>query len=390
MRSRRRSSDGMRVAINLLTDDPHNPSGAYWFWTRVIPEMAVRMRDDEELRLMVSPRLRSMHSGYPGPVSHLTFPWSNEHARLRTLSEQVYAPLRLPLDHVDVFSTLIAPTVRPAPTVVAHFKTMHAFTTPEAIPPLVRWYRQKGYPHTADVADAIIINSESLRAEVQRYLDVDPAKLHLIPEAVDHEVFRPGDADESRDRIARRYGVRGPFVLFVSSLWPYKNCDGLIKAFARAALPDHRLVVVGPGRDVAYVGELRALADRLGIGDRVDWIGGVPLEETVHFYRAASVFAYPSHNETFGLPILEAMATGCPVVTSDRSAMPETAGGAALLADPEDPDSIASALEDGCGSEGTLLRKLGLERAQDFTWAATAERTLEVYRQVHARRKERT
>jgi glycosyltransferase involved in cell wall biosynthesis len=390
MRSRRRSSEGMRVAVNLLTDDPRNPSGAYWFWTRVIPEMAVRMGDGEELRLLVSPRLRSMHGGYPGPVSHLTFPWSNEHPRLRTLSEQVYAPLRLPLDGVDVFSTLIAPTVKPAPAVVAHFKTMHAFTTPDAIPPLVRWYRQKGYPHTAEVADAIIINSESLRAEVDKYLDVDPAKLHLIPEAVDHDLFRPGDPDESRALIAQRYDVRGPFVLFVSSLWPYKNCDGLLEAFERAELPDHRLVVVGPGRDLAYVAGLRALADRLGIAEQVDWVGGVPLEETVHFYRAASVFAYPSHNETFGLPILEAMATGCPVVTSDRSAMPETAGGAALLADPDDPESIASALAAACGPDATLLRKLGLERAQDFTWAVTAERTLEVYRQVHAHKGERS
>ena len=387
---RRRSSDGTRVAVNLLTDDPHNPSGAHWFWTRVIPEMAVRMRDDEELRLLVSPRLRSMHDGYPGPVSRLMFPWSNEHPRLRALSEQLIAPVWLPLDGVDVFSTLIAPAVKPAPAVVAHFKTMHAFTTPEAIRPLVRWYRRKGYPHTAEVADAIIINSESLRAEVDRYLDVDPAKLHLIPEAVDHDLFRPGDPVEAGARISQRYGVRGPFVLFVSSLWPYKNCDGLLRAFARAGLPDHRLVVVGPGRDLAYVAELRALAGRLGIEDRIDWIGGIPIEETVPFYRAASVFAYPSHNETFGLPILEAMATGCPVVTSDRSAMPETAGGAALLADPDDPESIASALEDACGSEATLMRKLGLERAQDFTWAATAQRTLEVYRQVHAHRKERS
>ena len=390
MRLRRRSSDGLRVAVNLLTDDPGNPSGAHWFWTRVIPEIAVRMRDDEELRLLVSPRLRSMHSGYPGRVSHLMFPWSNEHTRLRTLSEQVYAPVRLPLDGVDVFSTLIAPAVKPAPAVVAHFKTMHAFTTPEAIRPMVRWYRQKGYPHTAKAADAIIINSESLRTEIDRYLDVDPAKLHLIPEAVDHDLFRPGDPDEARERLAQRYGVRGPFVLFVSSLWPYKNCDGLLRAFARAGLPDHRLVVVGPGRDVAYVAELRALADSLGVAGRVDWVGGVPLEETAHFYRAASVFAYPSHNETFGLPILEAMATGCPVVTSDRSAMPETAGGAALLADPEEPESIAAALEEACGSEAPLLRKLGLERAQEFTWAATAARTLEVYRAVHARRKERS
>jgi glycosyltransferase involved in cell wall biosynthesis len=380
----------MRVAINLLTDDPRNPSGAHWFWTRVIPEMAVRLRENEEFRLLVSPRLTSMHRGYPGRVSNLMFPWSNEHPRLRTLSEQLYAPMRLPLDGVDVFSTLIAPAVRPAPAVVAHFKTMHAFTTPDAVRPLVRWYRQKGYPHTAKMADAIIINSESLRDEVDRYLDVDPAKLHLIPEAVDHDLFRPGDPGAAGDRLAQRYGVRGPFVLFVSSLFPYKNCDGLLRAFASAALPDHRLVVVGAPRNAPYAAALKALAESLGVSDRVDWIGGVPLEETVHFYRAASVFAYPSHNETFGLPILEAMATGCPVVTSNCSAMPETAGGAALLADPDDPTSIASALVEACGQEAVLLRKLGLERAQDFTWAVTAERTLDVYRQVHARRKERS
>jgi glycosyltransferase involved in cell wall biosynthesis len=173
-------------------------------------------------------------------------------------------------------------------------------------------------------------------------------------------------------------------------LWPYKNCDGLLRAFARALrdLGDHRLVVVGPGRDVAYVVQLKKLADELGVADKVTWVGGVPLEETVHFYRAASVFVYPSHNETFGLPILEAMASSCPVVTSDRSAMPETAGGAALLAEPEDPASIATAIVAACGPESTLLRKLGVERAREFTWAATAEKTLEVYREVHALRRD--
>ena len=116
------------------------------------------------------------------------------------------------------------------------------------------------------------------------------------------------------------------------------------------------------------------------------WVGGVPLEETVQFYRAADVFVYPSFNETFGLPILEAMAAGCPVVTSDTSAMPETAGGCALLADPHDPESIADALVKACGPEGERLRASGLERAAEFTWDATAERTLDVYREVHQRR----
>ncbi|MGZ4624945.1 MAG: glycosyltransferase family 4 protein, partial [Kineosporiaceae bacterium] len=206
-----------------------------------------------------------------------------------------------------------------------------------------------------------------------------------------HELFRPGDRERAWQHVTTRHGVSKPFVLFVSSLWPYKNCEGLLRAFAaaKAELGERQLVVVGPGRDVEYVAELRALADRLGIGDDVVWVGGVPLEETLHFYRCADVFVYPSFNETFGLPILEAMATACPVVTSDTSAMPETAGGCALLADPKDPDSLADAIVKACGPEGERLRAAGPDRAAEFTWAATADRTLAVYREVYAKRRER-
>ncbi|MDQ4038232.1 MAG: glycosyltransferase family 4 protein [Actinomycetota bacterium] len=377
----------MRVAINLLTDDPANPSGAHWFWTRIIPEMAKRLTDGEEFHLLVSPRSRPLHEGYGPNVHYITFPWSNERPPLRTLSEHLYAPVRLPRAGIDVFSTLMAPLVSPAPSLVVHFKTLHAYTAPASVRPAARLYRRMSYPRTTRLADAILINSESLRHEVQRYLDVDPAKLHLIPEAVDHDLFRPGDRDDAWDLVTVKYGITEPFVLFVSSLWPYKNCASLLRAFraARAELGGRQLVVVGPDRDVQYVTELRALADELGIAGDVVWVGGVPLEETVHFYRAADVLVYPSFNETFGLPLLEAMACGCPVVTSNTSAMPETAGGAALLVDPKDPESIAGAIVEACGAEAERLRKLGLERAGEFTWAATAERTLAVYREVHAR-----
>ena len=377
----------MRVAINLLTDDPANPSGAHWFWTRVIPEMASRLTDDEEFHLLVSPRSRPMHHGYGANVRYITFPWSNESPSKRTLSEHIYAPVRLPLSKIDVLNTLMAPIVRPAPSLVVHFKTLHAYTAPQSVRLAARLYRRMSYPRTAKVADAIIINSESLRREVMHYLDVDPAKLHLIPEAVDHEVFRPGDRDEAWQHVRSRHGVAKPFILFVSSLWPYKNCAGLLRAFAaaRADLADRQLVIVGPGRDVEYVVELRALADQLGVAEDVVWVGGVPLEETVYFYRCADVFVYPSFNETFGLPILEAMAAACPVVTSDTSAMPETAGGCALLADPTNPDSFADAIVKACGPEGERLRAAGPGRAGEFTWAATAERTLSVYRDVYAR-----
>ena len=99
----------MRVAINLLTEDPENPSGAHWFWTRVIAEMAKRLEYDEELHLLVSPKARSLHQGYGPNVFYITYPWSNEQRIPRTLSEHIYSPVRLPLSRIDVFNYTRAP-----------------------------------------------------------------------------------------------------------------------------------------------------------------------------------------------------------------------------------------------------------------------------------------
>jgi glycosyltransferase involved in cell wall biosynthesis len=378
----------MRVAINLLPENPYRPSGAHWFWTRVIPEMARRLDPGEELHLLVSPKSRDLYQGYGPDVHYITFPWSNERRIARTLSEHLYSPLRLPLSRIDVFNTLIAPLMTPG-SLVIHMKTMHAFTAPGSLSPLARAYRRMNYPRSARVADAIIINSNSLRSEVQRYLNVDDRKLKLIYEAVDHDLFTPGDPGAARAQVAS-YGVTKPFVLFVSSLWQYKNCDGLLRAWAlvRSELRERQLAIVGAGRDEKYLGNLRSLAGELGIAGDVVFVGAVPLEETVNFYRAADVFVYPSLNETFGLPILEAMACGCPVVTSDTSAMPETAGQAAVLADPADPASIARAIVQAAADQDRL-RDLGLRRAGQFTWGATAAATLDVYREAAGRRRGR-
>lgn len=380
----------MRVAINLLTDNPDSPSGAHWFWTRVIPEMAKRLERGEELHLLVSPKSRPLHQGYGPNVSYITYPWSNERRALRTLSEHLYSPVRLPASRIDVLNTLMAPIVNPSWSLVIHMKTMHAYTTPQAIEPLPRLYRRLSYPRTARAAEAIIINSHSLRSEIRRYLNVDEKKLKLIYEAVDHDLFKPGDVSLARSEVAA-FGITKPFVLFVSSLWPYKNCDGLLRAWVlvRDQLEGHQLAVVGPGADQKYTAQLQALAAELGIRDDVVFVGGVRLEETARFYQAADVFVYPSLNETFGLPILEAMACGCPVVTSDVSAMPETAGGAAVLCDPGDPASIARAIAEAAGPGRDRLRDLGLRRASQFTWGATAASTLDVYREAAVNRKGR-
>jgi glycosyltransferase involved in cell wall biosynthesis len=384
------SDTTMRVAINLLTEDPRNPSGAHWFWTRIVPEMANRLKPGEELHLILSPEARRVHPDYGDAVHYITFPWSNERRVLRTASEHLLSPFRLPLSHIDVLNTSVAPLVNPSWDLVIHIKTMHAFTTPAALSAGARAYRRLTYQRSARLAGAIIINSHSLRREIDQYLEVDPEKIRLIPEAVDHDVFRPGDREAARASLAS-YGISKPFGLFVSSLWRYKNCHGLLNAWKRARpeLAGRQLVIVGAERDEAYGAELHSLVDEIGIRDDVVFVGGIPLEDTARFYQAADFLVYPSLNETFGLPILEAMACACPVVTSNVSAMPETAGGAAFLADPHDPVALARSMVDACGSGADRLRTLGLQRAQQFTWGATASATLDVYREVAERRRQR-
>jgi glycosyltransferase involved in cell wall biosynthesis len=378
----------LRMALNLLTEDPRQPSGAHWCWTRIVPEMASRLVPGEQLYLMVSPAVRHFFPDLGDSVQAITFPWSNERRLLRTASEHVMTPFLLPRNDIDLLSTAIAPIVNPTKSLVIHMKTMHAYSAPESIAFGPRTYRRLNYQRSVRLADAVVVNSNSLRAEVDKYLKVDPKKVSLIYEAVDHEIFKPGSTEAARRHVSS-YGVSRPFVLFVSSMWRYKNCDGLLRAWrlAQAEMGGRQLVIVGPERDEQYGAELHQLVEELGIAEDVVFVGAVPNEETVQFYRAADVLVYPSFNETFGLPILEAMASNCPVVTSNISSMPEIAGGAAVLVDPHDPGSIAKGILDATGSEASRLRADGIRQAQKFTWSSVAAATLDVYREAAERRK---
>ncbi len=380
------SQTRLNMALNLLTEDPRQPSGAHWCWTRIVPEMARRLQPGETLNLMVSPAVRHYFPECGDSVRYITFPWSNEHRVLRTASEHLMSPVLLPRHNVDLLSTAIAPLVNPTRSLVIHMKTMHAYSAPESIALAPRTYRRLNYQRSVRLADAVIVNSNSLRAEIDQFLEVDPQKVSLIYEAVDHDIFTPGNTDAARAHVAA-HGISRPFVLFVSSLWRYKNCDGLLRAWrlARHELGGRQLVILGAERDQRYGAELHDLAVELGIAEDVVFVGGVPNEETVQFYRAADLLVYPSFNETFGLPILEAMACACPVVTSDISSMPEIAGGAAILADPHDPSSIARSILEATGSGSSRMRADGLRRAQEFTWGAVAAGTLDVYRQAAER-----
>lgn len=235
--------------------------------------------------------------------------------------------------------------------------------------PLVRAMMRETVRRSA----AVIVPSECTRRDILRALDPGAdARVHVVPEAASPR-HTPGGAPPEP-------GV----ILFVGRRDPYKNLRGLIAAFARLApgLPRARLRIVS-APDPRYP-EAEAEVRRLGLEGRVEWAGYVATDALLDAYRAASVFVLPSLYEGFGLPVLEAMACGTPVICTDVSSLPEVAGDAAILVPPDDIGALAGALRRVLGDpeEAARLRRLGLARAALFSWDRAARETWAIYEQA--------
>jgi glycosyltransferase involved in cell wall biosynthesis len=236
--------------------------------------------------------------------------------------------------------------------------------------------------HYARRADLIVGISHATCRDIIDHLGVEAEKVVTVYPGTTHLV----SADEAEIlRVTRLHGIEGGYVLFVSRLDPRKNVSRLLQAFDDSGLaPDFQLVVVGPS--AWHMDEMQRTFGRLKSRRRIRMIDYVPDDDLGALYAGASFFVYPSLLEGFGLPILEAMSVGCPVLTSNVSSMPEVAGEAALYVDPYDLDSLTSGLQ-RMASDTALRRRLskaGYERTQLFTWEKTAEGMIDVYRRARA------
>lgn len=295
--------------------------------------------------------------------------------------------LRLPL-YVDLFTgaldlfhspDFVLPPVRRARTIVTVHDLSFLLYPQYATQGLVS-YLTAVVPRSLRQADLVLADSAWTRQDLIGALSVPEDRVVVVPAGVGPE-YRPISDRSVLDPVRKRYSLPERFILHVGTLEPRKNLVRLMEALCNIAAeePETRLVLVG-GKGWLY-SDIFASVDRLGLRDRVVFPGYIAEADLPAVYNLATVFAYPSIYEGFGIPPLEAMACGTPVVCSNSSSLPEVVGGAALLVDPQDTDALASALLRALNDSGlrATLRQRGLMQAGLFTWPAAAHKLLAAY-----------
>ncbi len=236
----------------------------------------------------------------------------------------------------------------------------------------------------ASRADHIIAVSQSTKRDTIQMLGVPEEKITVIYEAA-HPLFAPISNEEPLARVRAKFGLPRDFILFVSTIEPRKNIPTLLRAFkqlrARYKAP---ITLALAGNRGWLVEEVDAVVEELKLGDSIRFLGGVPNEELVYLYNAATCFILPSYYEGFGLPPLEAMACGTPVIVSKVASLPEVVGDAALLVEPEDVEGWCVAMMRVLDDENLRreMRAKGLKRAATFSWERAARETLAVYQKI--------
>ncbi len=233
-------------------------------------------------------------------------------------------------------------------------------------------------------SDRVLTVSEASKRDILEFFNVPPEKVTVIHNAID-ERFLTAPPEEAVQAVAERYQLQGDFALYVGTVKPHKNVERLIDAFqvVRQSGLDHlKLVVIGD--DISKYAVLRRAVHRYNLHKYVRFLGFLPDETLAAVYRLAAVFVFPSLYEGFGLPPLEAMACGTPVVTSNVSSLPEVMGDAALFVDPYDADAIADGIRRVIIDPALRadLRARGLARAREFSWERSVRRVREIYDEV--------
>jgi glycosyltransferase involved in cell wall biosynthesis len=309
-----------------------------------------------------------------------------ETSRPYSLSEQVRIPLTLARERAHLVHEphyVLPPAIR-CRTVVTIHDCIHLMF-PQYLPgTLAHVYARASMWSAVRKSDRILTVSDASKRDILHFFDIPADKVHVIYNAIDERFLAPPN-EEGMDRIRQRYQLEHPFLLYVGNIKPHKNLERLVDAFGRVRAggqEELRLIIIGD--EISKYPPLRQAVHRHRLDKYVRFLGFQPYDTLAAFYRLARAFVFPSLYEGFGLPPLEAMACGTPVITSNVSSLPEVAGGAALLVDPYDPASIADGITRAVTDEalrGEMIKR-GLARARSFSWQESVAATHRVYMEV--------
>jgi glycosyltransferase involved in cell wall biosynthesis len=376
----------MRVGIDLLSERGA-AGGIHTYVNELLRQLPV-IRDEQGLDLEV---VVFAHRDYPFLFDvEATDGLELYHTRLsglpasgRRIVQHAVLPRLVRRYGVDLVHCVnnVLPARLACPTVVT-VHDLSPFEIPARFGRVKHEYLSRAVPASIRRATRTICVSTATRDQVLKWVPgVDAEKLSVVPQAVsDH--FSAERSVDCEDRLRSELGLPESFFLHVSRIEPGKNLAATSRALAHMKKRGLAAQLVVVGHATKHVRELRALWESLEITDNIHYVGEQPFEALPHLYRMARSFVFPSFYEGFGLPVLEAFACGTPTITSTRASLPEVAGRAALLVDPDDDEALSRAMERVWRHEELrgLLRQRGLHRATEFSWRETAERTVDVYR----------
>jgi len=296
----------------------------------------------------------------------------------------IIMPFKSLIEPVDILhvQNVVHPCYRGKLIATIHDLSFEIF--PETFTKAMQFRLSKLVRRTASKADAVLTVSQNTKKDLINLYGIRPEKIEVIYNSHDR-IYRPVKGHEMLDTIKRKYGLIEKFILYVGALQPRKNLVGLIKAWdilRKKYGLKIKLVVVG--KEAWLSSEIMKAIKNIKYSQDIIYTGYIPKEELPFVFNAADLFVFPSFYEGFGLVVLEAMACGIPVITSNNSSLPEVVGDAGMLIDPNNCEEIAEAMYKVLAEpelKESMIEK-GMKRSESFSWKYTAEKTLEIYHKI--------
>ena len=375
----------MNIAIDVRTIN--NKQSGVGFYVRYLVEALGKIDKKNSYFLITNNQEEEVLGEFAQNCRFLATWFSNENHVLGDLWENFFLPLRLFWNQIDIFhgpAFLIPSLYRHRASVV----TVHdlvAYSYPHTIPIKYKYYMRMLIRAATLRADKVLVDSYSVKNELMDRLKVPEEKIHVVPLGVSPS-YRVVNNRNLIKSVKEKYGIKKDYILQVGNIEPRKNLPRLFNAFSLVKeKTNNSYQLVNVGKKGWLYKEIFEMLNKYGLQEDIIFTEYVPEEDLVLLYNGAELLAYPSLYEGFGLPILEAMSCGTPVITSNVSSMPEVAGKAALLIDPLNGEEIAWAIHKVLTDTElkNRLKNSGLERTAFFSWEKTARQTLEVYQEAY-------